>query len=246
MKSAIRPAVSTGVASRISTAVTSTVQTKIGIRNSVIPGARILKIVVMKFTAPRIEAVPTRVSPMIHRSVPGLSCPDRERRVGRPALGGGSAEDVAAEDQQPAERQEPEAEGVDPREGHVRRAELERHDVVREARQGRDDEQEQHDRPVHRERLVERVLVDELEARHGQLAADHEGEEPGGEEEEEAVDDVEDPDLLVVDGRQPVEHPRPPIGGGAGLGFEGRGRHRSCSGSSGYGEIVRSPVIACG
>ena len=70
MKSAISPAVSTGVASRISTAVTSTVQTKIGIRNSVIPGARILKIVVMKFTAPRMEAVPTRVSPMIHRSVP--------------------------------------------------------------------------------------------------------------------------------------------------------------------------------
>ena len=70
MNSAIRPAVSTGVASRISVAVTSTVQAKIGIRKSVIPGARILKMVVMKLTAPRIEAVPTRVRPISHRSVP--------------------------------------------------------------------------------------------------------------------------------------------------------------------------------
>ncbi len=64
------PAARTGVASRMSTAVTSTVHTKIGIRKSVIPGARILKMVAMKFTAPRIDAVPTRVSPMIQRSVP--------------------------------------------------------------------------------------------------------------------------------------------------------------------------------
>jgi hypothetical protein len=70
MNSAMRPAVSTGVASRISVAVTSTVQAKIGIRNRVMPGARILKMVVMKFTAPRIEAVPTSARPMSHRSVP--------------------------------------------------------------------------------------------------------------------------------------------------------------------------------
>ena len=72
MNSAISPAVSTGVASRMSVAVTSTVHTKIGIRNSVMPGARILKIVAMKLTEPRIEAVPTSVRPMIHRSVPGV------------------------------------------------------------------------------------------------------------------------------------------------------------------------------
>ena len=32
------------------------------------PGARILKIVAMKLIAPRIEAVPTRIRPTIHRS----------------------------------------------------------------------------------------------------------------------------------------------------------------------------------
>jgi hypothetical protein len=34
------------------------------------PGARILKIVTRKFTAPRIELVPTRRRAMIQRSVP--------------------------------------------------------------------------------------------------------------------------------------------------------------------------------
>ncbi len=60
----------TGVASRMRAWVTSTVHTKIGIRNRVIPGARILKMVVRKLTEPRIEAVPTTARPMIHRSVP--------------------------------------------------------------------------------------------------------------------------------------------------------------------------------
>ena len=64
------PAARTGVASRIRVAVTSTVQTRIGMRKRVIPGARILKMVAMKFTEPRIDAVPTRSSPTSHRSVP--------------------------------------------------------------------------------------------------------------------------------------------------------------------------------
>ena len=71
MNRAMRPAVRTGVASRISVIVTSTVHTKIGIRKRVIPGARILKMVAMKLTEPRIEAVPTRIRPISHRSVPG-------------------------------------------------------------------------------------------------------------------------------------------------------------------------------
>ena len=52
----------------------------IGIRNRVIPGARILKIVTRKLMAPRIELVPIRTSATIHRSWPvpeaasGRSC----------------------------------------------------------------------------------------------------------------------------------------------------------------------------
>ena len=43
----------------------------IGIRKSVIPGARILNIVTRKLTAPRIELVPIRTSATIQRSCPG-------------------------------------------------------------------------------------------------------------------------------------------------------------------------------
>ena len=45
-------------------------QTKIGIRNIVMPGARMQMIVVMKLTAPRIVPRPAIHRPMIHRSPP--------------------------------------------------------------------------------------------------------------------------------------------------------------------------------
>ncbi len=43
---------------------------KIGIRNIVMPGARMQKIVVTKLTAPRIVPRPTIQSPMTQRSPP--------------------------------------------------------------------------------------------------------------------------------------------------------------------------------
>ena len=70
MNSMISALVKTGVAIRTSTLVTSTVQTRIGSRNIVRPGARILKMVVRKLTAPRIELVPMSTNPTSHRSVP--------------------------------------------------------------------------------------------------------------------------------------------------------------------------------
>jgi hypothetical protein len=50
--------------------VTRMFQVKIGIRNIVIPGARMHRIVVMKLTAPRIVPRPAMYRPMIHRSPP--------------------------------------------------------------------------------------------------------------------------------------------------------------------------------
>ena len=45
-------------------------QQKIGIRNIVMPGARMQKIVVTKLTAPRIVPRPASHRPMTHRSPP--------------------------------------------------------------------------------------------------------------------------------------------------------------------------------
>ena len=63
-------AASTGNAISTRTLVRSTFQVKIGMRNIVMPGARIVKMVVMKLTAPRIEAIPVIAKPRIHKSPP--------------------------------------------------------------------------------------------------------------------------------------------------------------------------------
>lgn len=51
---------STGKQIRIISEVTRMFQEKIGIRNMVRPGARIVMMVVVKFTAPRIDERPSR------------------------------------------------------------------------------------------------------------------------------------------------------------------------------------------
>src|SRR6202008_5184236 len=71
MYSMTRALVMTGGAMTTSTLVTSIVQTMIGMRNRVMPGARILKIVTRKLMPPRIELVPIRMIAAIHRSWPG-------------------------------------------------------------------------------------------------------------------------------------------------------------------------------
>lgn len=60
----------TGNAIRTSSDVISVFQVKIGIRNMVMPGARMQMIVVMKLTAPRMVPRPAIHRPMIHRSPP--------------------------------------------------------------------------------------------------------------------------------------------------------------------------------
>ena len=63
---------STGAASRARIDVTAIFHVKIGIRNIVMPGARILKMVTRKLIAPSDDAMVMMSTPMIHRSVP---CP---------------------------------------------------------------------------------------------------------------------------------------------------------------------------
>ncbi len=55
---------------RASSEVTRTVHVKTGIRNIVMPGARMQMIVVMKLTEPRMVPKPVRVRPKTPRSVP--------------------------------------------------------------------------------------------------------------------------------------------------------------------------------
>ena len=74
MKSMTSAAASTGVASSWSRAVTSIVQQKIGMRNIVIPGARMRNIVTRKLAAPIVEDMPSTTTARIHMSMPTPVC----------------------------------------------------------------------------------------------------------------------------------------------------------------------------
>ena len=70
---------STGRDSSSRNTVTSTDQTNSGMRCMVMPGARMLKMVVMKLMAPRIELAPARCSDRITRSKAGPVLPMVEK-----------------------------------------------------------------------------------------------------------------------------------------------------------------------
>src|SRR3954465_12151062 len=71
----IAPA-STGSASSSRNPVTRLDQTNNGILCKVMPGARMLKIVVMKLMAPRIDEAPARCSDRMAKSTAGPGCPE--------------------------------------------------------------------------------------------------------------------------------------------------------------------------
>ena len=140
-----------GVASTTSSDVVKFAHTRSGMRQNVMPGARIVMIVTRKLRAVMMLDAPAHCTPMLKK---GLTerLPLRERRVARPAgPEGASRREEARDEHDPGDRQEPERERVQPRERHVRSPEHERHDEVRDPGEGRDDEQEDHQRRVHRE-----------------------------------------------------------------------------------------------
>ena len=59
-------------------AVTSRDHTNSDIRSQVTPGDRMLKIVVMKLMAPRIDLIPAKCSLKIAKSIEGLLCPTND------------------------------------------------------------------------------------------------------------------------------------------------------------------------
>ena len=140
----------------------------------------------------------------------------RQRGVGEPAEVGGAARgEEARQHGEPAEQEQPEGEGVQPRERDVGGADLQRHDVVGEAEQDRRGVQQQHDRAVHGEQLVVLLVRQELLPRRRQLGAHQQRHQPACHEEGERRDQIEDRDVLRVRRPQHLEehgalgrHPR--------------------------------------
>ncbi len=128
-----------------------------------------------------------------------------QRRVDRPAgVRRAARGEEAREQDQAAEQEQPVRERVQPREGDVARADHQRHQEVPEPGEDRDDDEEDHRRPVQGHHLVVGIAREEVLVRLRELGAHQEGKHAAGAEEDEARDEVEDPDPLVVDGRDPA------------------------------------------
>ena len=82
MSSIVSAPARTGSASNSRNAVTSTDQTNSGMRNSVIPGARMLKMVAMKFIAPAIDEAPARCIDRMTKSAAGPGVPTVDEKGG--------------------------------------------------------------------------------------------------------------------------------------------------------------------
>ena len=124
----------------------------------------------------------------------------------------------------PEREEDPVAQRVQPREGHVPRADHQRQQVVPErSRRHRDDEEEDHRHPVHREKLVVGGRADDVLVRLDQLRADDQRLGAAGREEHERRPEVEKADPLVVGRHHPAEHagPRLPHALEAGLLVDG-------------------------
>ena len=136
--------------------LTNTIHTNSGSLRMVSPSVRRLMMVTIRLMAvamvptpmpskrkrPVIEPIPRRVSLFTERSV---TEPARARR-----MSGNKAE----VEKKAAEQEDPKAEGIQPRQCHIAGADHERRQIVRETKQKRHDDQENHRRTVHREDLV--------------------------------------------------------------------------------------------
>ena len=124
----------TGNASSSSTWVMKLIQVNIGMRISVMPGARMLTIVDEEVDRRRqrrdaedLEAEHPEVDVQ-----PGRVLPRGQVGVAEPAAVGRRAEQEARVEEQAAEQEHPVAERVEPRERHVARADLQRDHEVEE------------------------------------------------------------------------------------------------------------------
>ena len=160
-------------------------QVKIGIRNMVMPGARMQMIVVTKLTPLRMVPSPDRVRPMIHMSppMPGelIELVSGEYAYQPNAAAPPGAMKLASRIS-PPKQERVVAQDVEPRERDVGRADLQRHDLVREPDEQRGGEQQQHDRAVHREQLVVLLVGHDVVVRLEELGAHdhgHQARRPG-------------------------------------------------------------------
>ena len=120
-----------GVAITTSSEVVKFAQTSSGMRQNVIPGARIVMIVTRKLSAVMIDDAPAHCTPWLKKIWPDRRCVERAARSPSSRPRRHRRDDERADHHIARDRQQPERERVQARERHVRRADHQRHHVVR-------------------------------------------------------------------------------------------------------------------
>src|SRR4029077_8677216 len=128
-----------------------------------------------------------------------------QRRIGEPADRRGAPGENAKVQKNSAKRLAPEPEGVQARERHVTRTDLQRQHVIHEAEQQRHSDEKNNRCAVQGEKLVEGVGMKEVVVRHCQLQTDEKRFDSADDEKEQAGQHVENTDALVIDGGKPRE-----------------------------------------
>src|SRR5207244_11233582 len=127
-----------------------------------------------------------------------------ERGVRRPSpVRGPAAGEEARQGEQAAGEVDPIAERIQAGERHVPRADLDRHEVVRERRPEGSEDPQEHEETVGRHSLVVFVRLKERVRRDGELEPKGEGEQTRGDEEVERREEVQNADVLVVRREKP-------------------------------------------
>ena len=131
---------------------------------------------------------------------------DIGRVTGPSGIGPGTREH-SGEDQQRGYGLQPEREGVKAGEGQVGSAYLQRHDPIGEARYQWHRSQEDHRGSVQSEELIVVILADEVITRGGELHPYHHRHDAADPKEEQPLNEIQRPDLLVVGAGQPLGDP---------------------------------------
>ena len=198
MKSAAKAADSAVVAIISSGAVANSPQQKSGIRVKVMPGARIFKNVTIDLNPVIVEPMPTKKIAAARIDVPAPPCSETGGySYFYPAVG--APDEKRREQHQTADREDPEAQHIQPREGTSRAPICNgKTRFPKPPVKNPDDNEPYHHATVNAVDFVIRIGRDEAAVRVEQLSADHFRQQAAENEEDERSNDILYADDLVI------------------------------------------------
>lgn len=131
--------------------------------------------------------------------------------ISGPAGIGRSTHNPAEIEQNAAEQKRPEAKRIQKRKSYVARTDLQRDDRIHQRKNDRHDPEKNHRCPVHRNQFVKGLGIQKGIHRLDQLDADQNGLQPADAKKDPTGPEVQNGNLLMIDGGNPVHDPGMPF-----------------------------------